>query len=122
MPPVYALPGVTKEGEKTTHFQAFVGNGAIFDPIQGCKIASITDGTSNTIMVATAAKAVPWTKPEDIPFDPKADPRTQLLFHNNVCSIAMADGSVRAVVKTIAEETLRAMITKAGGEVIVNDQ
>jgi hypothetical protein len=122
MPKVFEVPGVTKEGEKTTHLQAFVGNGALFDPIQPCKISSITDGTSNTIMVATAAKAVPWTKPDDIPFDPKVDPRTLLLMTGNGCSIAMADGSVRFISKSVAEDVLKAMITKAGGEVIDPDQ
>ncbi len=118
MPKVFELPGAAKEGEKTTHYLAFVGNGALFDPIQPCKIATITDGTSNTVMVATAAKAVPWTKPDDIPFDPKADPRPQLLFTGNGCNVAMADGSVRFIAKTVPEETLKAIITKAGGEVI----
>jgi hypothetical protein len=118
MPTVYALPGVTKPGEKTTHFQVFVGNGALFDRIQGFKIQSISDGTSNTVMVATAAKAVPWTKPDDIPFDPKTDPRTQLLFQNDATSLGFADGSVRTVRKTIAADTLKALITKGGGEVV----
>jgi hypothetical protein len=122
MPPVFALPGVTKEGEKTTHYQAFVGNGAIFDPIQPCKIVAITDGTSNTIMAATAAKAVPWTKPDDIPFDPKADPRELLLMKDDGVSVLFADGSVRFINKTIDPEVLRAMITKAGGEVIARDE
>jgi prepilin-type processing-associated H-X9-DG protein len=117
MPEVFALPGVAKDGEKLTHYQAFVGNGAIFDPIQTCKIQSITDGTSNTLMVATAAKGVPWTKPDDIPFDPKADPRTLMHMADGGCSVAFADGSVRFLSKMIDPEVLKAVITKAGGEV-----
>jgi prepilin-type processing-associated H-X9-DG protein len=109
---------VAKDGEKLTHYQAFVGNGAIFDPIQTCKIQSISDGTSNTILVATAAKGVPWTKPDDIPFDPKVDPRTQMNMDANGCSVAFADGSVRFLSKMIDPEVLRSVITKAGGEVI----
>jgi hypothetical protein len=120
MPRVYALPGVAKDGEKLTHYQAFVGNGAIFDPIQTCKMQTITDGTSNTLMVATAAKAVPWTKPDDIPFDPKVDPRTVMHMTDAGCSVAFADGSVRFLAKTIDPEVLRSIITKSGGEV-VND-
>ncbi len=121
MPPVFVLPGVTKEGEKTTHFQVFVGNGALFDPIQTTKIQSVTDGTSNTVMVATAAKAVPWTKPDDIPFDPKAEVKPLLLMQGNGCNIGMADGSVRFVSKSVSEEVLKAVITKAGGEVVGPD-
>jgi hypothetical protein len=121
MPKVFALPGVAKEGEKLTHYQAFVGNGAVFDPIQTCKLQSISDGTSNTILVATAAKGVPWTKPDDIPFDPKANPLTLLHLAEGGCSVAFADGSVRFLAKTIDPTMLKAMITKSGGEVIAFD-
>ena len=31
---------------------------------------SIPDGTANTILVVEAAEAVPWTKPEDLEYDP----------------------------------------------------
>ncbi|HET6576087.1 MAG TPA: DUF1559 domain-containing protein [Fimbriiglobus sp.] len=122
MPKLYALPAEAKDGETLTHYQAFVGNGAVFDPIRTCKIQSITDGTSNTVLVATAAKGVPWTKPDDIPFDPKADPRTLLHMAENGCSIALADGSVRFIAKTIDPAVLKAAITKSGGEVINFDQ
>jgi prepilin-type processing-associated H-X9-DG protein len=118
MPPVYALPGVTKDGEKTTHYQVFVGNGAAFDSVLASKINSFTDGTSNTVMVAPGAKAVPWTKPDDIEFDPKVDPRKLILFRNGGANFAFADGSVRYLKDTIAEDVLRAVITKGGGEVV----
>jgi prepilin-type processing-associated H-X9-DG protein len=118
---VYALPGLAKDGEKLTHYQAFVGNGAVFDPIQTSKLQAISDGTSNTILVATAAKGVPWTKPDDIPFDPKANPVALLHMEENGCNVAFADGSVRFLAKTIDATVLKAMITKAGGEVIAND-
>ena len=114
MPPVYALPGVAKDGEKMTHYQAFVGNGAAFDPIQTSKLQSITDGTSNTILVATAAKGVPWTKPDDIAFDPKADPRKLLHMAED-----RVQRRVRRRVGAVPREDdrrgpcLKAMITKA---------
>ena len=121
MPPVFALPGVTKDGQKDTHFRVLVNNGALFDPIQATKIQSITDGTSNTIMVITAAAGVPWTKPDEVEFDPKADPRKLLHMKDGGCSVAFADGSVRFLKADINADTLRAMITKAGGEVISDD-
>jgi len=34
-------------------------------------IANITDGSSNTILVVEANRDIPWTKPEDLPFNPK---------------------------------------------------
>lgn len=121
MPQVFALAGETKEGDKTTHFRVFVNNGALFDPIQATKIQSITDGTSNTIMVVTAATGVPWTKPDEVEFDPKADVRKLLHTKDGGCSVAFADGSVRYLKADINVDTLKAMITKAGGEVISDD-
>jgi hypothetical protein len=121
MPAVFAVEGVNKPGDKDTHFQVFRGNGAMFEVIRGVKLADITDGTSNTVMVATAKTPVPWTKPDDIEFDPKADPRDLLLFVDDVCNLALGDGSVRAIRKTISADTLRALVTRNGGEVVGND-
>jgi prepilin-type processing-associated H-X9-DG protein len=121
MPKVFQLPG-TPDGEKLTHYQVFVKNGALFDPLQATKIQSITDGTSNTVLIATAAKGVPWTKPDDLEFDPKADPRTLLKMDTNGCNVAFADGSVRFLAKTIDPDVLKAIITKGGGEAVnLND-
>src|SRR5262249_5499853 len=69
MPKTYAMPGRQEKEPTETFYQGFAGKGAFFDGKQGTKIVDITDGASNTIMVVEAAKAVPWSKPEDIPFD-----------------------------------------------------
>lgn len=118
MPKVFALPGTTNEADKKTHYQVFVGNGAMFEPTGPTKILDVTDGTSNTVMVVTAKTAVEWTKPDDIEFDPKAEIAKLLLFTNGVSVMAFGDGSVRAISETLAEKTLKAMVTRSGGEVI----
>src|SRR5207237_862076 len=51
MPKVYSLPNVTKEGEFTTHYRAFVGNGAALDLKKGVRFADFTDGLSNTVLI-----------------------------------------------------------------------
>jgi len=33
-------------------------------------MADIIDGTSNTIMIVKAGTAVPWSKPDDLVYDP----------------------------------------------------
>jgi len=118
MPKVYALPGVSKDTDKETHFQVFTGKGAAFDPIQATKIQTIADGTSNTILVGIAAKPVLWTKPDDMEFDPKGEMKKLLLFRDGGTSVVFADGSVRFIQDKISEEVLRAAITKDGGEVV----
>ncbi|MBO0697227.1 MAG: DUF1559 domain-containing protein [Zavarzinella sp.] len=117
MPKIYALPyGGTKPGE--THYRVFVSNGAIFDMVQGIKIAQITDGTSNTLLAFEAAEGVPWTKPEDIEFDPQKPMTKHLRFENKACNFLMADGSVRAVPSTIRDGVLKLVIQRDDGQPI----
>lgn len=121
MPRVYAMPFPTKAKATETHYQAFVGKGAAFDLLQGPKLANFTDGTSNTVMVATAAAPAPWTKPDDMAFDPNADMTRVVGFFPDVCHAAFADGSVRALRRTIDRKVLTSVITRAGGEVFSAD-
>jgi Protein of unknown function (DUF1559) len=82
---------------------------------------SFTDGTSNTIMVVEAKRDIPWTKPEDIPFDPKASVPDLGGFNANLFNAAFADGSVRTISNTINRNVLKYLITRGGGEVISQD-
>lgn len=121
MPKVFAIPGTTNEADKKTHYQVFVGSGAIFDPTGPTKITDIQDGTSNTFLVVTAAKAVEWTRPDDIEFDPKADLTKLLLYKDGVAMVAFADGSVRAISEKVSGKALLAFVTRSGGEVNKED-
>jgi len=122
MPKVYAIPGLTKPGATDTHYRVFVGNGAGFDWIMGHKLPDFTDGTSNTLMCVTAETAVPWTKPDELEFDPDKDmTRVAGRVVNGRFQFVMCDGSVRTLAKIPAKDTLHALITRSGGEVIPND-
>ena len=97
MPPSYLCPSRARVEPFTTTYQVFTGKGALFENGQDVTIADVTDGTSNTLMVVEAKKEVPWTKPDDLSFDPAAAPS---LFgagssHPGGFNAAMADGSVR---------------------------
>ena len=118
MPKIYMLPGDDKTKPDHTRYQVFVGNGAAFDKTQGHKIpVDFPDGTSNTILIVEAENAVPWTKPEDIPFDPNK-PIVPLLstFFNSGCNVALADGSVRVIDRSISETTLKNAIRRNDGQ------
>jgi hypothetical protein len=123
MPKVFApVVGKTKE-KHASFYQVVVGRGALFQP-DGRKAglphypASITDGTSNTILIVEADEAVPWTKPADVTYEHKKPlPKFGGLFKDGFHA-AFADGSVRFIGKNADKDTLRAAITPSGGEVV----
>jgi hypothetical protein len=119
MPETFAPKDSEAFKKHETHFQAFVGKESVFE--KGVPIhypASITDGTSNTIMFVEAKQSVPWTKPEDVPFDEgKLLPKLGGLSKGGFFA-AFCDGSVRFLPATLKEETLHALVTRSGGEVI----
>jgi WD40 repeat protein len=120
MPDVFAID--PKQKGTTTVFQVFVGKDAPFPPDQPILYpAGFADGTSRTILVAEAAEAVPWTKPEDLTYD-----ATQALpqlggVRPDGFYVGMADGSTRFVHKSVSEKTIRAAITPAGNDEVGKD-
>ncbi|HEX5269211.1 MAG TPA: DUF1559 domain-containing protein, partial [Gemmataceae bacterium] len=128
MPKTYAHP---KDPEATaeglTHFRVFTGPHTPFpDPFppfppgrSPCLFPrGIPDGTANTILIVVAADAVPWTKPDELRYDPN-EPLPKLVRHTFF--VGMADGSARVLRPDISEQTLRGAITPAGGEILGSD-
>ena len=115
MPAVYRHPKDPFETTDTCYF-ALTGPGTVFSGEEGTRIVDIRDGTSNTLMIVEAKRAVPWTKPEDIPYDP-AQPMPELGGHfKGGFNTAFCDGAVRFIADSIDEKILRGLISRSGGE------
>jgi hypothetical protein len=119
MPKIFLLPGQKNEGK--THYRVFQQNGSMFENEKGSTIASITDGTSNTMLVCPIKEAVEWTKPDELIFDPKGEVKKHLYFRDGKINACFADASIRKFSDKIKETTLKALITKNGGEVLPED-
>jgi hypothetical protein len=123
MPSIYApLNGVKTKEENSTFYQVFTGKGTPFEDPKGNRLADITDGTSNTIMIIEAGEAVPWTKPADLEYDAeKKLPKLGGIFKEGF-NFALCDGSVRFCKKEFQEKTMRLLITRNDGNVVdIND-
>jgi hypothetical protein len=119
MPKVYT-PVRGKAGKGETFYRGLTGPSTIFEAGKELRFQNVTDGTSNTILCVEAEKSVPWTKPDDLPFDPKKDelPKVGGAMFEAGFNCLICDGSVRFIKKDVAKETLKALITRDGGEVI----
>jgi hypothetical protein len=122
MPAVFSSPRVKVKERGHTTYLGFAGPGSAFEPGKELHFASITDGLSNTIFAVESTTAYPWTRPIDLPFDPKAELPAFGKAYKNVPLCGMCDGSTRSLDLTkMSATTLKAAITIAGGEVLGSD-
>jgi len=121
MPAIYRCPRSKKADSGMTVYQVPRGPSTVFAGPDGISYRKITDGTSNTIGVVEVDEnhAVPWTKPEDWTFDP-ANPPKGLGGHfpERIFLCLVCDGSTHAIPITAKKETLSALFTRNGGEIV----
>jgi hypothetical protein len=121
MPKLYRSPKIKDPRPGLTTYLAAINKDFIFTGTdKGLKIADIPDGTSNTGMLVDVADeaGVPWSKPDDLVVSPKEPWKGLLGHYPGFILVGMADGSVKRVVKTVPAETLWALFTRNGGEIL----
>ena len=118
MPDVFRNP-TDKADSKNAAYFALVGSGTMFEEKDvseskaGTKLQDVKDGTAHTILLVEAKRDIPWTKPEDIAYDPeKPLPELGGYFDDGFHTV-FADGSVHFIPKTISENVMRLLINKA---------
>jgi hypothetical protein len=111
-----------------TRYQVLVGPGTAFER-SGLTFDDFPDGLGNTLLVVDAANPVQWAKPIDLIYDPDqplpglGGRYTKSVYflcrevgtHSGFCA-CFADGRCRFIRDSTDERTLRALITRNGGE------
>ncbi|HEV8001931.1 MAG TPA: DUF1559 domain-containing protein [Planctomycetaceae bacterium] len=96
-------------------YYVFVGRGTVFEGPTGVKISDITDGTSNTLLIVQAKRDIPWTKPEDIPFDPDKPVSEFRGFAPDHFAGVFADGAVLSTQRYRVKNQLKSLIMRNDG-------
>lgn len=122
MPEIYGVTTVGEKKEPQTYFQIFVGPKTPFEGRRQPRVPeSFPDGAAQTFLVVEARDPVVWTKPVELPYEIKGNlPNLGGLVPDGFYAL-MADGAIRFIPKSLSEETLRAVITPAGGEKLGSD-
>jgi hypothetical protein len=117
MPAVYAPPFAQGQGAlERTWYQVLVGPKAAFEGRRGLARTAFTDGTANTWLVVESAVAVPWTAPQDLPYESgKPLPTIGGHFRGGFNAV-FADGRVQFFRAGLSAARVRAYITRNAGD------
>ena len=118
---VQPYPDADTPLDPTTRLRSFYGRGTMFELDRGVTMSGVMDGTSNTIYCVEGAEKVTWSQFNEYKFDPNGS--LPALGHpkRDTFAAVLVDGSVRQIRKTISPATLKAAITRDGGEVLSYD-
>jgi hypothetical protein len=117
MPPIYACPSDSTLKPGMTGYQAVIGPDTAFTP--DFKPVRFQDLTGTTLLVSESRRTVPWTKPEDLPFDmtvPLTGLGSHHGYHNNGFNAVFSNGAVRFLKVSIPPSTLRSVLTRRGND------
>jgi hypothetical protein len=114
MPEIYR--STDHRSQDSTLFQMLFSEGAFDSSIDPPRFADITDGSSNTIALIESSKETVWTKPEDVV------PLNGFIPLNESRLVGFADGHIQSLPQNLEPQQIRALVTRAGGEVITLPQ
>jgi len=122
MPKIYRSPA-SQAAPGMTNYETVRGPNTAFPGDKSIRVADITDGTSNTIMVVEVSdrKAVLWTKPDDFELNEKSPMEGLGGLWPGGFLAAMCDGSVRMIRNTIDPKDLINLFNRNDGNVIKGD-
>ncbi len=129
VPSVYTCPSRQSPIRNLTSYVAIGGPGTMFPGTTPVKFADVTDGLSDTVLVVeTDNLDIPWTAPVDLNVGTMSlrvnDDRFPGISsrHSGSADVVFGTGRVRYLREGIDGQTVRALITIAGGEEITADE
>ncbi len=122
MPIVYARPG--GDPSEGCFYSCVADERAAFQPaksanqLKGARFASVTDGSSNTLLFVERNEPVCWMDPTaDLTLEEFLENAADPQYFAGGSNVGMCDGTVRFVSETVDPDVLKAMVTRDGGEV-----
>ncbi|TWU39651.1 DUF1559 domain-containing protein [Novipirellula artificiosorum] len=117
MPETFVNPRLSVEPGSTVYREPS-GDEYVFSPGKEVRFRDIMDGTANTILLleTNAEHAAIWTQPDGLAIDPD----NPMSFADGLPGFhaCLADGSIRLLTNELDPKTFKAMLTKAGKEVV----
>ncbi|MBA4186867.1 MAG: hypothetical protein C0467_02495 [Planctomycetaceae bacterium] len=126
MPKIYAPSNMNTFGY--TFYRSFSGKDTVMPPptrmfaagatVTAMSLATIPDGSSNTLLVAEAYDPVIWTKPDELAFTPGSPPKLGGgVFSNGFCAL-FADGTARFLPMNLTPAELSNLIQTNDGKTV----
>jgi prepilin-type processing-associated H-X9-DG protein len=125
---LFQCPAQPATQEPTTNYVMVVGPHAISSGRESRKIAEITDGLANTIILVEVADSnIWWAEPNDLQFDRisftiNGSKRTGISsYHPHGANVAFCDGSARLLKDSTNPQLVKAMLTIDRGEALSDE-